>query len=230
MRELERTGSDIAACGYVTEYNQRFTVRKAQEAYTPYIIEGNEKCLRSISAKEHCSAGFMWNKIYRRELLDGIEFDPNKTICDDLFFTLNVMARCEKLVLVELPMYHYRNVSGSLSHQPNIKRMQNCLRSYEEIEEWCKTHAPICTDGVVESYIFWNTKVCETMLHAYDDETYRIVRANLQRVEPHIKDCGLRVRTLARCLLHSWGLYRIVGGAVWQAKKVYIWGKNIHTR
>ena len=55
----------------------------------------------------------VWNKLYRREVIEGIPFEKGKYHEDD-FWTYQVFDRMERLAIVERPMYHYLQRSGSI--------------------------------------------------------------------------------------------------------------------
>ncbi len=55
----------------------------------------------------------VWNKLYRREVIDGILFEKGKYNEDD-FWTYQIFDRIEKLALVDKPMYNYLQRGGSI--------------------------------------------------------------------------------------------------------------------
>ena len=55
----------------------------------------------------------VWNKLYRRQVLEGIPFEKGKYHEDD-FWTYQVFDRMERLAIVERPMYYYLQRSGSI--------------------------------------------------------------------------------------------------------------------
>jgi hypothetical protein len=55
----------------------------------------------------------VWNKLYRREVIDGILFEKGKHHEDD-FWTYQIFDRMEKLAVAERPMYYYLQRSGSI--------------------------------------------------------------------------------------------------------------------
>lgn len=86
----------------------------------------------------------VWNKLYRREVLEGIPFEKGKYHEDD-FWTWQVFDRMERLAIVERPMYHYLQRSGSIMGagysrkrldglEARFRRMEH-LSKYDELRD-----------------------------------------------------------------------------------------------
>ena len=84
----------------------------------------------------------VWNKLYRREVIDGILFEKGKYNEDD-FWTYQIFDRIENLALVERPMYNYLQRGGSImgvGYNPRrldglearLRRMEY-LQKYEDL-------------------------------------------------------------------------------------------------
>ena len=55
----------------------------------------------------------VWNKLYRRELLDGLPFEEG-VVYEDHAFTHKAVLRAEKICYIRRPLYHYRVRPGSI--------------------------------------------------------------------------------------------------------------------
>ena len=55
----------------------------------------------------------VWNKLYRREVIEGVLFEKGKCNEDD-FWTYQIFDRIDRLALVDQPLYHYLQRSGSI--------------------------------------------------------------------------------------------------------------------
>lgn len=58
-----------------------------------------------------CNGGFIWNKLFRRELLNGVRFDEVLFLCEDLHFLLQVYTKHRDIKMITIPeeLYHYSN-------------------------------------------------------------------------------------------------------------------------
>lgn len=76
----------------------------------------------------------VWNKLYRREVLEGILFEKGKYHEDD-FWTYQVFDRMERLAIVERPMYRYLQRSGSIMGAGySLKRLDGPEARYRRME------------------------------------------------------------------------------------------------
>lgn len=136
---LSRTGADIAECGvsYVDESGNVLRHRPA----APERELDRIGALRKLVLEEGVYQT-VWNKLYRREMIDGILFEKGKYHEDD-FWTYQVFDRMEKLVLVDKPLYNYLQRGGSIIGVGyNLKRLDGLearvlrmkhLQKYDEL-------------------------------------------------------------------------------------------------
>lgn len=76
----------------------------------------------------------VWNKLYRREILEGIPFEKGKYHEDD-FWTYQVFDRMERLAIVERPMYRYLQRSGSIMGAGySLKRLDGLEARFRRME------------------------------------------------------------------------------------------------
>lgn len=76
----------------------------------------------------------IWNKIYRRNILEGICFPEGKLI-DDEFWTYRVIGRARKLVHINDRLYAYRQQNESVMHEEfSLKRIQAIEAKKERLE------------------------------------------------------------------------------------------------
>lgn len=63
---------------------------------------------------------FAWGKLYRRDIVDGIDFRPN-VYFEDSFWMHYVIDKGSKIGVVNKPLYYYRQRSSSISGSFTIK-------------------------------------------------------------------------------------------------------------
>ena len=69
---------------------------------------------------------YAWNKLFKKELLDGIEFPTNKNF-EDIATTLLLFERANKVVLLEEPKYYYVRRDDSIVGVRNYKTYKDYL-------------------------------------------------------------------------------------------------------
>ena len=104
------TGADIAECAtaYVDEDGNILRQRNV----APVAQMDKLEALRRLVLEDGIYQT-VWNKLYRREVIDGILFEKGKHHEDD-FWTYQIFDRMEKLAVAERPMYYYLQRSGSI--------------------------------------------------------------------------------------------------------------------
>ena len=63
--------------------------------------------------------GVLWNKFYRREIVEKYELRMNADIswCEDFMFNLEYIRHAERFYVIQLPLYYYVRTKGSLATQ-----------------------------------------------------------------------------------------------------------------
>ena len=139
----EETDADIVQCGYkrVTENecdNFAFTTMNAE-------MSGNEKCfsntefLNKIYTSEAVDSIVLWNKIYRREIFDGILFHEGIMFEDELF-SAKVIYAASKIVRISQVLYFYLYNEESVMNRTYSYRMLDILTALQLRMDFYKEH------------------------------------------------------------------------------------------
>lgn len=139
---------DIAECGYVETFDDD----------TSFGVSDDEVCVFSVvdAMHEHIWGNafqqLIWNKLYRREMVEGVRFPVDKKI-DDEFFTYRVLAKARKLVRSSNAYYAYRQQQDSIMHQPfSIKRLQGLEAKLQRVEFLKKNMTTLVQDAKLELF------------------------------------------------------------------------------
>ncbi len=73
---------------------------------------------------------YMWNKIYRRTLFNGLRFSPDY-IFEDLRIQPQLMKRARIIATTSRGGYHYSNTPTSLSHRVSGRQMRMAVETHE---------------------------------------------------------------------------------------------------
>lgn len=137
---MEQTGAEIAECAtqYVAEDGAIIRTRKAASGQLDRM-----EALRRLVLEDGVYQT-VWNKLYRREAVQGIPFAVGKTN-EDEFWTYQVFDRIHKLATVETPLYNYLQRGTSIiGIGYNIRRLDGLearfrrmeyLQKYEELAD-----------------------------------------------------------------------------------------------
>lgn len=114
---LEKHNADISVCSFFYEY----TNSKKINNYDSDIIEYDD--IGFIKRfLDDWTCGLIWNKLFKSELLEGIRFKEGHKI-DDEFFTYRLIMKSDKIVLFNLPLYHYVWRETSVMNNVNNKEL-----------------------------------------------------------------------------------------------------------
>ena len=87
--------------------------------------------------------GVLWNKLYRREIVErwNLQMDPEISWCEDFMFNLEYIRHAERFFALQVPIYYYVKTKGSLANQnltiSNTIRMK--LSVFEYYNRFYKT-------------------------------------------------------------------------------------------
>ena len=136
-RAVQKSGAEIAACDVQisfgeTEpdaYNQETAIRicSAEEAIGD-ILKG--KGFRAVA----------WNKLYKRSLLEKERYPVGK-YHEDEFLTYRILAKADKLVYVDCPLYAYFQRPGSIMNSVSMKHL-DALDAYLERLSFLRDNYP----------------------------------------------------------------------------------------
>lgn len=124
--------AEVSICRYRNIYNGWVE----DESTDQIEVYDNLSALRAIIVNENnlFPTHNVWNKLYKKELVDKFRFITGKLV-EDLYFTPRVIFASSKCVYTNSAKYNYlRERPDSIMNTPvNIKRMNDELEGYDEI-------------------------------------------------------------------------------------------------
>ncbi len=81
--------------------------------------------------------GVLWNKLYRREIIEKhrIRMDANISWCEDFIFNLEYLRHCGWIYVLRAPVYYYVKTKGSLVNSQSI-HINNTIRMKLNVFEY----------------------------------------------------------------------------------------------
>ena len=117
----EESGADMACCDYWIVGGD------GSRTYGKGRIKDTD-----ISCADH-----VWNKVFRRKLLEGIRFVEGGTWFEDFPFAVAAVLRSGKTVFVEEPLYDYSVGHFSTTSNSNTRKNLDMIRVCDIISEDC---------------------------------------------------------------------------------------------
>ncbi|MCA0133102.1 glycosyltransferase family 2 protein [Winogradskyella alexanderae] len=123
--------ADLTVTGHFREFNGKIETMKPnnpgfyneaeiKSSILPNAIFNGEFC-------EHGMTTYVWNKLFKKELLEDILFDVNNDILmgEDAAITYSYLAKSKRLVISKIPLYYYRQ-----RHDSIVKSIENPEMEY----------------------------------------------------------------------------------------------------
>ena len=131
-KDIVENGADVTMCSY---YLFKDGIKTTDATYEKEIYN-KEQILQEILLDEKIRS-YAWNKLFKRNLFDGIKF-PKGKVFEDIYIIPLVLEKAEKVVFNNIPLYYYRQREGSILHkQTNELRLEYikaALKINKEIE------------------------------------------------------------------------------------------------
>lgn len=118
----KKYNSEISIVSYYEIYNGKvISVRDSKEQEVLTKIEAIKELLIDTKIQSYA-----WNKLFRRELFEGIEFPINKNY-EDIATTLLLFEKANKVTLLEDPKYYYARRDDSILGEKSYKTYKDYL-------------------------------------------------------------------------------------------------------
>jgi len=140
-------------CMTCCSYTGKLTSQEVNPQQTTFTIE---KAMEELFFDRYLS-GFMWNKMLKREYMQGLSFDEQSSFAEDLCYLWQYLKNCRSLMggegscqYTNQKLYHYIITKGSLSSLQLGKRFKsNKLNFLTRLEE-INAEAKLLYDGLAE--------------------------------------------------------------------------------
>lgn len=151
INALLSNDADIAECGFLKFENPKEIKQfKNSDSQKSEVLDTETALKRLMEVSE---AAVVWNKIYRKEVIDNLRF-PVRKINEDEYWTYKVFGNAGKIVKLPDTMYYYRQQQGSIMGQNySLKRLDG-LQAFEERIIYMKNHFPNLVNTAVRMYCF----------------------------------------------------------------------------
>lgn len=103
--------ADIVECSFWKTYETK--EKPARGAYGKTRVFGREEA-QIMLMQDRIVRNYVWSKLYRRELMEGIAFPVGK-VFEDILFTYKVYDKAEHVAFCPEPKYHYVIRGGSIT-------------------------------------------------------------------------------------------------------------------
>lgn len=176
-----KEGADIAECEWRPSKNVDLVFDNVDSPYLSKEYNCTDAMRENI--KDHIFRQVIWNKIYRKEVVSGIEFPEGHKI-DDEYWTYQVIGNADHLVYTDKVLYAYRQQDHSVMHTADYRK------AIEGVEAKALRHQYICEKMPVlekESLLsLWNMMLFQgQQALKMDPESKRIILEFIKTQRKH---------------------------------------------
>lgn len=126
----EENCADISICGFIRVYSNRNIYNCTNESK----IIASKECLKRMLISDGIY-DYAWDKLYKRELFNGIAY-PEGKLFEDVYTTYKTVVRANKIFLDSECYYYYNQRNGSILRSTfNIRKM-DCIEAINEIADF----------------------------------------------------------------------------------------------
>lgn len=203
IKMMDDTCSDTSACTFVKEYDaDRIGIIKYQESIpAPIVLEGNDIYI-SMTRQQKSIEGLLWNKVYRREVIEGHYFDPKIKICEDAVYSWEIFKNVRRVCYCDLPLYHYLVIQSSTTRNSSVEKYMTAIRGYKQMIADANKIAKSCVDDLSIQFLGWNITAFNQLVkqEVSDQYNYKEIRDNCINTRPYFKYMPIGHRFLLGCI------------------------------
>lgn len=135
---LQDTDSDISICGHVKTTHKGKPGLYLRSKRIRFMDAG--EALKKMLQLGHYES-FVWNKLFKRELFDKIEF-PSGKLYEDLYTTYKLIDRAHRIAYSRKVKYFYRQRLGSLIHTVYSSKYYDYVNASAEVRDYIEERYP----------------------------------------------------------------------------------------
>ncbi|HAT90714.1 MAG TPA: glycosyltransferase [Roseburia sp.] len=129
MGLLKMYEAQIAACSGWYQYDAG-AGKKFESPKKEVCLNGRE-ALGVLHERTYLRA-YIWNKLFRREALDGIRFSTELSFAEDYEMFCRVLEQCDRIVCGTKPKYHYMQRKSGACNQGYDRNYQKAMLMFED--------------------------------------------------------------------------------------------------
>ena len=124
LQKAEETGAEIVECGIYREFSNR-TLERKRKGLSVSGKEAVDLLLQGIIKD------YAWDKLWSRRCFEDIRF-PEGRVHEDTAVAYKLLLDAERVSILSIPLYHYRERKGSLSQTYNMANLIGFWLSVKE--------------------------------------------------------------------------------------------------
>lgn len=202
--------ADVSACTFQEEKDtSRIILRNSQnKKAVPIRLQGTREIYESITREKDSLEGYIWNKVYKSEIIKGHKFRTDIAIVDDAVFSWEALKNVKVASYIDLPMYHYLIIPSSITKNSNVEKYMKALYGYELMIDDAKNIYENCIKELSKQFLALNCMAFRRLIyqdHA-DMKLYKKICKNCKDFRQYYGELELSRKIEISALTKGYGL------------------------
>lgn len=201
---IKRTDADIGMCGFEVEQGNNHDYVHTEEVITP------EQAVKALYIYKNNGGGFLWNKLFKRSVIDGIKFNSNLTLYEDMVFVCEAYSHCNSIVSSNERKYHYFHNPQSALNGAFHEREWSGQDAQKALIEIISNKFPNIVSVAERGMLMLSMRLASRLVFArqLNKENYRRLRND---IDPHVNKQSLAfVSRLGRWTIRLFRFNRLI--------------------
>jgi glycosyltransferase involved in cell wall biosynthesis len=138
VEDVKKHDADIAICGHVMETVDGEPLRSGQAAGSSFVLTAHQALVELLI--DYKIRLYLWDKLYRRELFDGLSF-PTGHLFEDQQILYKLFEKASTVCVNDQPLYHY------VQHGESILGAKKLSTEVEYIRSQLTLFRYVCSSG-----------------------------------------------------------------------------------
>lgn len=212
INELESGDYDLIQANFqIVNKNEISYIRYVEQDIV--IDNKNEMYTYFFSPKQKLIYNSVWGKIYKRRLVNDIQFDTKVSVSEDQKYIFDLFSKCNRIKLLSIIGIHYIQRKSSAMNTLDENKIKNQI----SVLNYCKESV---SDSTVISYIDWHILNTYIELYCYyllkDSSNCREVYQKIKKISikeinrfiSYKRKLGIFLLIYARCIFNVYIKYR----------------------
>lgn len=215
--KLESTNSEVSCCNYIKDFRTYDEVNnellKPLSSGGAEILTNREDIYYSIvkGNQNNGIEGLIWNKVYRKSILDDIRFNHDIALVDDADFSLRLFCKVQRVFYTDKVFYHWMQHETNQTTIGSYIKYASAAGAYEDMVHYVSEI--INSDNTLSilrsQSLIWNINACERGVkeHCLSKQDRLHYKTIIRKYARYGKDYNKRVQLKIFMIIHIFGLY-----------------------
>lgn len=181
LKLMRKFDSDVAVCSYISENEDKCSEPRCGSGSPNEVCYSHDSAVCELLAGG-AVGGYVWNKLYRRELTEAVRFRGDVKILEDMLFNFELFRRVNTMAFTARKSYHYIQRGQSAMHRSFGQEHRQMVETARMIRDELSGQSSELADagsGLLATTILW---VVDVMAEygPYDRQLVRQYRAEFK--------------------------------------------------